>query len=328
MCTVLMALTSMAQGRMELRFNEVMVVDSTNYVDTYGNHAAWVEIFNRSYGTVNMEQMFLSTKDLSAVIKDVQKSERKVALQTEAQKNPGVVYEVPRGDKDSRISPRGYAVFFIDGKSTLGTMHTSFAFNLGSDNELYLYDVNGDLVDHVVIPATLPSDQSFSLKTDGKSEGAKAFDAQAWVVRNGSDADNAITPARANPSDETDNIEAFKKNDGNGIKLTLIAMGIVFSALLLLSICFMVFGSIFKASDKKQSQAKANADDAKTHAAPVAATAGDDDEGAIVAICMAMYQHFNAHDEESGILTFNRETHTDWTNKGGMMPHMPIEHVQ
>ena len=48
------ALSSLAQGRKELRFNEVMTVNDSSYIDQYGRHDAWVEIFNSSYGTVGV----------------------------------------------------------------------------------------------------------------------------------------------------------------------------------------------------------------------------------------------------------------------------------
>ena len=60
----LSVVTVMAQGRKELRFNEIMVANDSSYMDQYGRHVPWVEVFNRSYGTVGMEQMFISNQPI------------------------------------------------------------------------------------------------------------------------------------------------------------------------------------------------------------------------------------------------------------------------
>ena len=60
---------------------------------------------------------------------------------------------------------------------------------------------------------------------------------------------------------------------------------------------------------------------------PTAAIESDNDE-AIAAICMALYQHLNAHDEESGVLTFDHshEAHSAWGSKGNLLLRTPEHH--
>ena len=181
------SLLTSAQGRMELRFNEVMVQNDSNLVDQIGQRSAWVEVFNRSYGTVGMEQMFISNQyiDAKGEAKKANKKEKDY-LNEYAAAHPDVLYEIPRGDVATKVAPRTHIVFFADGESVQGALHLTFKLNPGVENNLYLYDVNGDLVDMVTIPANLPADQSFALKSDGISEMVDGkMDSNAWSVRDG-----------------------------------------------------------------------------------------------------------------------------------------------
>ena len=49
-----------AQSATSLRINEVLVVNDQNYQDDYGLHNAWIEIFNTSFASVNLEGCFLT----------------------------------------------------------------------------------------------------------------------------------------------------------------------------------------------------------------------------------------------------------------------------
>ena len=52
-----------AQGRKGLRINEVLVTNETNYQDDYGCQSAWIEIFNTTFGTVDIRQHLLFWAD-------------------------------------------------------------------------------------------------------------------------------------------------------------------------------------------------------------------------------------------------------------------------
>lgn len=313
-----LGLFATAQGRMELRFNEVMVQNDSNLVDQTGHRAAWVEIFNRSYGTVGMEQMFISNQPIDLSNLDGKKP--KDYLNEYAAAHPDVLYEIPRGDVATKVAPRTHIVFYADGASAQGALHFTFMLNSGVENNLYLYDVNGDLVDMVTIPANLPADQSFALKADGISELVDGkMDAQAWIIRNGASDDTAITPGKYNQRVVNENIEKFHQEDPHGFIIALVAMGIVFSTLLMLSILFYLFGKANKAANKEDKPAVA----APAHLAEPQPTANVTSDEAMAAICMALYQHFNSHDEESGVLTFNRNANTAWSDKNSMMRVLP-----
>ena len=52
---VVAALTSMAQGRMDMCINEVMVQGDSISANQNGKCSAWIELFNSSYGTNAIE---------------------------------------------------------------------------------------------------------------------------------------------------------------------------------------------------------------------------------------------------------------------------------
>ncbi len=312
-----MGLFASAQGRMEMRFNEVMTQNDSNLVDQTGHRSAWVEIFNRSYGAVGMEQMFISNQAID--LSDLGGKKPKDYLNEYAQAHPDVLYEIPRGDVATKVAPRTHIVFFADGQSSLGALHLSFKILPGQESNLYLYDVNGDLVDMVTIPASLPANSTFALKADGQSELIDGkMNASAWGIRDGATDATAITPGKYNVGVVNENIEKFAEKDPHGYIISLVAMGIVFCALLMLAILFYLFGKANKAANKDENPA--STEPAKVVDTPAATGASDE---AIAAICMALFQHFNAHDEESGVLTFDRNPHTAWSDKSGLMRQLP-----
>ena len=108
-------------------------------------------------------------------------------------------------------------------------------------------------------------------------------------------------------------VEKFRTHDSHGFVLTLMAMCIVFSALLLLSICFFFFG---KANEKNATKKKAAAI-ANHHTDDTPVTVKGDSGEEIAAIGMALYEHLNAHDKEDTILTINKvkKAYSPWSSK-------------
>ena len=198
-------------------------------------------------------------------------------------------------------------------------MHLSFTLEPGKATSLYLYDVNGDLVDVVNIPATMAANQTLALKADGQSDPA-VFNSDQWSVRDGITSGQVITPGKFNLADENDNIEAFHERDPHGFIVALMAMSVVFSALLILYIMFKLFGKFF---DRRKGDDAEVAGTASPVAAPAAAAQAGNE--VIAAIGMALYQHLNAHDQESGVITISHEheNHSAWNSKLNTMGHMP-----
>ena len=126
--------TICAQGRRGLRLNEVMIVnDSTSVVDDFGRYNAWVELFNSTFGPLEISSVFL-TND----------------------RNNNTLYPVPLGDVNTEIPARQHILFWADGEPNKGTFHTNFTFTPGEDNYIAIYDANGQtLIDEIVVPGDL-----------------------------------------------------------------------------------------------------------------------------------------------------------------------------
>lgn len=271
-----------AQNRKAVRLNEVMVENSASIVDDYGEHHGWIELFNSNFGPVQITGMYLSNDST----------------------NP-MMYPVPLGDVNTVIAKRQHVVFFADGQPNKGTFHTNFVLTPGQDNWVGLYDADGTLVDEIVIPAALLTDQTFARTVDGEG---------LWAVRTG-EGDNYITPSGANIIKDTNNrVKMFSEIDENGFGMTIMAMCIVFTALLLLCLSFYAIGAIGKYISRSN-KIKSSGDD-HTDREVRAATTHDSGEE-IAAIVMALHEHFNAHDAENTILTINKvkRAYSPWSSK-------------
>jgi Na+-transporting methylmalonyl-CoA/oxaloacetate decarboxylase gamma subunit len=276
-----------AQGRRGLRINEVMVQNDSNYVDDYGLHHAWIELFNSTYAPMEISSVYL-TNDPA---------------------NPKK-YPVPLGDVNTEIPSRQHVVFWADGEPNKGTFHLSFELEPGKDNWIGIYDANGStLIDSITVPANLQPNTTFARKLDGEGTGV-----EAWEVRDGS-AEAYITPSSNNKIIDTNaKVEMFAETDGNGLGLTIMAMCIVFSALLLLSVSFYIISRIGAAVSKRNKAASQGIE--PTAVAEADAITQDSGEE-IAAIVMALNEHLNSHDKESTILTINkvRKSYSPWSSK-------------
>ncbi len=113
---------------------------------------------------------------------------------------------------------------------------------------------------------------------------------------------------------QAEKAQNVKENDSWGGAITIIAMGIVIGALIILSLLFAGFGKISeKLLSKKKAIAQgkniADVDDHEEHV---------DSGEVIAAISMALAEHFNdQHDMESAILTIRRlrRAYSPWNSK-------------
>lgn len=287
--------TGFAQARTGLRINEVMVVNNDNLVDDYGRHSAWIELFNSNFAPLEISSVFLTT-------------------------DPSVpkMYPVPLGDVNTRIPKRQHVLFFADGKPTDGTFHTSFTLVEGQDNWIGIYDADGlTLIDSITVPASLPANASYARKVDGVGQGH-----EAWEVRVGQ-GDLYITPSSNNKiKDTNDKVDKFHEIDANGFGMTVTAMGIVFGALLMLSLCFYIISRIGATRFRIRKMVSQGIN-------PTEAPRGERPEGdsgeEIAAIIMALHQHLNAHDQESAVLTINkvRKAYSPWNSHIYSMRQLP-----
>lgn len=284
-----------AQGRRGLRINEVMVVNDSSVVDDFGQRHAWVELYNSTFAPLEISSVFL-TND-----KDNNKK-----------------YPVPLGDVNTEIPARQHVLFWADGQPNKGTFHMNFTLTPGEDNYIAIYDANGlSLIDEVVVPASLKPGQSYARKVDGEG----GIDADAWEVRDGS-GQYYITPSSNNVIKDTNGkVEMFAEQDENGFGMAVMAMGVVFTALLLLSLCFYIISKIGEGVSRKNKVKTVTA-----HLDEVHDSHKDHDSGeAIAAIVMALHEHLDAHDRESTVLTINkvRRAYSPWNSKIYSLRELP-----
>lgn len=273
-----------AQRATSMRINEILVVNEQNFQDDYGLHNAWVELFNTSFATVNVEGCFL----------------------TNDRNNP-TKYPIPKGDVLTQVKPRQHTLFWADGMPNRGTFHVNFTLDPTKENYIALYDSNGKtLIDEVVIPAGQVADRSFAREQDGSSK---------WVVKGGTE-HSYVTPSTNNMTmDRNPKIENFKKHDEIGIGMAIIAMSVVFIGLILLYVSFKVVGNIAIKLGKRNAM-KAVGITNKTEAKEK--NLGNHSGEETAAIAMALHEYLNdAHDVEDMILTINKvkRTYSPWSSK-------------
>lgn len=292
-----------------LRITEVMVENNTNITDEYGNRHAWIELYNTTRKTMQISTVFIT-------------NERIPEGQTPVKEK---MYVIPLNDEKTKIHHLQQAVFFADGDPWKGTFHASFELKPGEENYIAIYDADGlTKLDEVVVPANLPADHSYARTIeieDWHLIESNEFNASEWEIRNGHEKNSAITPGINNQVIElNDKIQKFEEKDGNGILLTISAMAIVFSALLLLSICFYLFGKI-NAKIARKNKAVAHGKSKEEDHADVE----NDSSEAIAAITMALYQHLNAHDYEDTVLTINKvkRAYSPWSSKIYSLRELP-----
>ena len=291
-----------AQSRRNLRINEVMVQNDSNFVDDYGHHTAWIELFNTTHAPLNIASVFL-TNNRATLDENLSSKERKAMM-----------YAVPLGDVLTKIPKRQHVVFWADGRPTLGTFHTSFTLQPGQDNWIAIFDGDGHtLIDSVTVPATLGPDQSFARIEDGvdSKDGVK-LGIEAWEIRDDSEG-LPVTPSSNNKIRETnDKIDMFAEKDKNGVAMAIMAMGIVFSALLLLCICFYIISKIGERVSSHNKTKTLSSSETEIHVEK-----GHDSGEEIAAIAMALHEHLNAHDSENTILTINKvkRAYSPWSSK-------------
>lgn len=284
-----------AQARKGLRINEVMVVNESNFVDDYGQNEAWIELFNSTFGPLEISSVYITTDPAQPKM-----------------------YPVPLGDVNTKIPKRQHVIFWADGKPTRGTFHTSFTLDPEKENWIGIYDADGKtLIDEVTVPVLAPN-TTYARRVDGKGEGP-----EAWEVRDGSTPALYVTPSSNNVIKDTNKkVDKFHEMDENGFGLTITAMGIVFSALLLLSVCFWIISRVNAARSRRKKMEAQGINPAevsrKEH------PEGDSGEE-IAAIAMALYEHLNAHDQESTVLTINkvRRAYSPWSSHIYSLRQMP-----
>ena len=282
-----------AQNVSDLIISEVMAEpDSSSIVDDYGHRNGWIEIFNKSQGTVNYAGCFLSDDK-----NNLQKS------------------LIPKSDNRTKLGPRQVALFYASGNGTEGTFYADFKIRKGST--VYLVSNDGrTIIDSLAVPATLPAGKSvIKLAKDTKQMDFKAEAEPATP-----------TPGSVNgcQSSETGS-QKMAREDKHGFVLTLVSVSVVFAALLVLWWLFSLLG---KASTKKgdkgcgcccasKSKGKNSGKLTPEVAAAISLALDQEMNGEVYAAISAalhLYMEDSVHDKESFVITIKHKE-SNWNNK-------------
>ena len=284
---LLVGLTSCGEKKTnsKLMLNEVLIDNQSNFQDDYGLHSAWIEVFNKSYGSADLAGCLLKVSN---------------------QPGDTVTYFITKGDVLTLVKPRQHALFWADGEPNRGTFHTSCKLNPETANWIGLFDSGKKLLDQIVVPAgVLGPNQSYARISDGAAN---------WEVKGGS-SDKYVTPSTNNVTlDSNEKIEMFSEHDPFGVGMAIMAMAIVFSGLLLLYLMFRLIGQItvfVKKCNAMRVHGISDKEEAKEKGL------GRESGEVYAAIAMALYQHLEVHDVEDTILTINKvkKAYSPWNSK-------------
>ena len=280
----------------KLVLNEVLITNESNFQDDYGLHSAWIEIFNRSYGSADLAGCYLKCS---------------------SQPGDTASYFIPKGDVLTLIKPRQHSLFWADGEARRGTFHTNFTLNPDANNWIGLYDSGRNLLDQVVIPAgSLQTNQSYARVSDA---------AEKWEVKDGS-AEKYVTPSTNNKTiDSNAKMEKFEEHDSVGIGMSISAMSVVFFGLILLYVSFKVVGRVsVNLSKRNAMKAKGLTDKQEAKEKKLGEAPGE----IFAAIAMAMHEmQSDVHDVEDTVLTITRvkRSYSPWSSKIYTLRETPLK---
>lgn len=297
------------QGAFSFKINEVVTSNTAGLVDEYRERSGWIEIANTSWGTNNIRSCFLTT-NREALNPDLSAPERIRLMSL-----------IPKGDSRTNLTAKQNIVFFADGHTNRGTIHMNFCLKPGEENFIALFDGNGvTLLDSVTVPP-LADDQSYARVYNGQTESYE------WVVMNADE----VTPGGANAGQGKvqDKVAEFKEKDPYGVAMSVMAMAIVFSCLILLYVFFRLFGYVVSLMAAMTRVRAIRAIRNKAHQASVLAKQGLETKGvdmevymAVIAMALKEYEE-DVHDVESNVLTLQSEEHTEWNAKDNAMREWP-----
>lgn len=293
-----LALGANAQSQGQMRLNEYLVINTSDFQDDFGQQNAWFEIFNASYGTVDIGGCYLS---------DDPDNLKK--------------YAIPGGDVLTAIPPRQHVLFWADNEPNHGTFHVNF--DLKNAKEIIFTKGDGkSIIDRIVIK-DIYRDSSKANVSFGRLEdgiGSITGDGEGWgeLAVTSPSTNNAIIDKAAKP-------ERMKSIDPYGWIMAVTAMSVVFVALILL---YLIFKQIGKANIKQANKKSASAAARNNHPAAAVTPAGEVSAETYAAIATALHlfiEDSEAHDEESDVVTQRHtdRTYSPWSSKIYMLRQTP-----
>ena len=275
-----------AQNMSDMRLNEYLVVNTDDFEDDFGHKNGWFELFNTSYGTVDIGGCFLTTDESNLKM-----------------------YSIPKGDVLTKVKPRQHILFWADAQPFRGTFHTNFT--LEEAEEIILVSSDGrTILDRIKIRKDLMPNQSFGREVDGIGTYGEEADGEGWTVM-----------AKTSPSTNNKTLDGeskgqrLKTSDPFGIIMAITSMSVVFSALIILYLVFKNIGKASIRSGQKKSDKVTKSDD-KVPDNKYEEVSGE--VYAAIATALHLYREENeAHDFENTVLTIDtvKKAYSPWSSK-------------
>jgi Na+-transporting methylmalonyl-CoA/oxaloacetate decarboxylase gamma subunit len=281
---------TVAQGINNVRINEVLVQNQDNYMDDYGQRSAWIELFNSGYELVNIGGCWLGV--------------------TRADGSE-VMYNIPGNDPSTQMHQQTFALFFCEGTDTKGTYYTNFT--LDGVTRISFYNQGKNLID------------TFELDHLVQQPDVSV----GWMSPDGVAESVVMTLPKTTPAATNETIatvpkdELFRQRDSSGGVMAIIAMSVVFVALVLIFFVLKGFGMVMiRLHERKAVKAAV----AEAPPAPKRKPAGAqvEQEMAAVALALKMYQE-EQHILESTVIPINRASrvYSPWSSKIHGIPPIP-----
>jgi Na+-transporting methylmalonyl-CoA/oxaloacetate decarboxylase gamma subunit len=322
----LICLPAFGQGVLNVRINEVLVENRENIIDGYGNHGAWIELFNSGYESVNIGSCYLAVRFADRFDENGNKLIKK--------------YFIPNADPATSMSSLEYKLFFCEGTDTKGTFYTNFTLSEGKVDMVILYTSNGkDIIsifrlpdDYVPVPdvswgligheepeSFIFPQVSLKEKNEWKEAGIAHLDDYyldqlASRHKYQPRALQRATPGATNETmAEVPRDEVFRRNDPVGFVMTVIAMGVVFIALVLIFLVLKFFGKLMVSRSTRKEAKSMGVSKQSVKTATVSSNA---EEVAAIGLALKMFQE-DLHIQESTVITINRvgRIYSPWSSK-------------
>ena len=280
--------SAFAQGINNVRINEVLVHNENNRIDEYGHRSSWIEIYNSGYEVVNIASCYIG----------VTRADGSETL-----------YNIPANDPTTQMHKQTYLLFFCEGADTKGTYYTNFT--LEGVKKITFYNQGKNVIDEFALD---PSSQLVDTSVGWMSKDSMT-EPVVMVLP-------ATTPGATNETiASVAKDELFRERDPNGGVMAIIAMSVVFSALVLIFFVLKAFGIAMIRFQERKTEKPAAAP-----AAPKRKPAGEQvqEEMAAIALALKMFQE-EQHILESTVITINRASrvYSPWSSKIHGIPEIP-----
>lgn len=289
--------TLSAQGIMDLRINEVLINNTSGIVNGEGTRSGWVELRNSGYSTVDLGGCTL------------------VEVTPQGRNS----HTFPKGLSSTVFPSQNYTIVYLGANTvTPFTAH----FNLQDATALLIYDASGKiLIDSVSLhPSTAMADVSLGRAFYDKNKRANRDADRNFETRDCNLVATAgLTPGNSNfPVPTESRSEAFRRIDFTGGGMSVIAMSVVFLALLCLFLVFQQVGNAMQRMARKKDEKAAGvaSSTGDTTSKPIVSNEPSGEMLAAIAYAIKLYND-ELNESETRVITINRtvRAYSPWSSK-------------